>query len=119
MIHTTLNNFNSALIRITFGSCILPTHFTINHQTISFHSHIPIQSSTSTERVPIYLIIIREGTEDDIDVMDSWFAGYFTYKNKRITLNDDLDNNMKRTRIAGILVKLNFLFQSSYCFYYN
>ncbi|KAG1140159.1 hypothetical protein G6F37_007942 [Rhizopus arrhizus] len=100
MIHTTLNNFNSALIRITFGSCILPTHFTINHQTISFHSHIPIQSSTSTEKVPIYLIIIREGTEDDIDVMDSWFAGYFTYKNKRITLNDDLDNNMKRTRIA-------------------
>jgi hypothetical protein len=104
VINTTLNNLNSTLIRITFGSCIVPTHFSINttHQIISFHSHVPMHTLTSTpdsEKVPIYLVMIREGTEDHIQVLDSWFAGYFSYSNRRRTMHE-YDVNAKRSRIG-------------------
>ncbi|CEJ00098.1 Putative Developmental regulator medusa [Rhizopus microsporus] len=109
MVSTTLNNLNSTLIKIAFGTCIVPTHFTVNsNQSISFHSQVPVFQATSTpdrERVPIYLVMIREGTEDNVDVIDSWFAGYFAFSNvsshRRRTVSHELDINAKRSKTSG------------------
>ncbi|KAG1473179.1 hypothetical protein G6F56_001101 [Rhizopus delemar] len=104
VINTALNDLNSTLIRIAFGTCIAPTHFSINaaHQSISFHAHVPSSNLTSThdiEKVPIYALMIREGTEDHNQVLDSWFIGYFAYSNRRRQL-DDYDVGVKRSRIG-------------------
>ncbi|KAI9279100.1 hypothetical protein BY458DRAFT_488071 [Sporodiniella umbellata] len=105
VVNTALNDLNSTLIRIAFGSCVAPTHFSINaaHQTISFHSQLPSSNLTSThntEKIPIYVLMIREGTEDHIQVLDSWFIGYFAYSNKRGHL-DEYEVNTKRSRVGN------------------
>ncbi|KAG1443332.1 hypothetical protein G6F56_010708 [Rhizopus delemar] len=103
-IHTTLNALDSTLIRIAFGSCIVPTQFFLNTttQTISFHSPIPIHASTSSpdcQKVPIYLVMIREESKE-LDILDSWFAGHFSYSKKKPTYFDDNSVDLKRTRMT-------------------
>lgn len=96
------------LLKIAFGSCIMPTQSFLDPTTNITHlsSTVPSWSLTqsSNRSIPLYITVISD-QPNSISVLDAWLIGYFTYQpNKRSSAELPLsyETLMKRTKPSNI-----------------
>ncbi|KAI8379422.1 uncharacterized protein BYT42DRAFT_568732 [Radiomyces spectabilis] len=96
----------ASMLRIAFGSCVLPTrYFTVNPSSnlVSLTALVPNWQLTQTadgSRVPVFVVACNPS--DGQEVLDSWFAGHIDYyisrKRSSAEFRVDYDALAKRTR---------------------
>ena len=101
------------MLRIALGSCVLPTQQTLVNPTaiyVQLTAVIPnwqMTRAADRTRVPVYVVICDQQQE----VIDNWFIGYFTYDYARKRSSAEYGSSMtstgpKRTRRAESLSSL-------------